>query len=172
MTNQLPCSGEPTTLQKYGTDVNTGQLFGVGDRLIRTALVDDDTYEIREIDKNTGEIERVVDTVFNESRSFFAGDNALYWHEASGARSSAILRHELNGAAEEIFTLPYSADDIYNIGIDEEDGRVLVVFGEVFNGPRDFYLSKVAEDSLRELPIEPSLFSTYTRGNGQFTFIR
>ena len=172
MTVQFPCSGEATSLQKYGTDANTGRLFGVGDRLVRVARVDDDTYEIREIDKSTGEIERVVDTVFNEYGSFFAGDDALYWREASGVNSSTILRHDLNGAAEEVISLPYSADDMYNIGIDEEDGKVFIVFAEGFDGPRHFYMYDIGNDSLEELPIDPSLFSTYTRGNGQFLFVR
>ena len=78
----------------------------------------------------------------------------------------------MSGAAEEVFALPYLAADMYNIGIDEEDGKVFVVFAEGFKGPRHFYMYDIGEDRLEELPIEPSLFSTYTRGNGQFLFVR
>ena len=172
MAERFPCSGEPTSLQRYGTDANSGRLYGVGGTLIMAARVDDDTYEIREINKSTGEIERVVDTVFNEFWRFFAGSDALYWREASGAGSSVILRHDLSGVAEELVTLPYSPDDMYNLGIDEEDGKVLIVFAEGINGPRHFYLYDLAEDSLDDLSIDPSLFSTYTRGNAQFLFVQ
>ena len=61
---------------------------------------------------------------------------------------------------------------MYNMGIDEEDGKVLIVFAEGSNGPRHFYMYDIGEDRLDELPIDPSLFSTYTRGNAQFLFVR
>ncbi|MEE8473633.1 MAG: hypothetical protein V3S82_10740 [Dehalococcoidia bacterium] len=168
MTARLPCSGAASKLLKYGAPGNTGTLKGVGGRLLRVVSKGDDRYQIREINPGNGEVASILATVTNKHRKFFAGTDALYWYEEAGSDSVFIIRYPLTGTPKAIVALPHAADDLYNIGIDEEEGKVFIVFRD---GKPHFYLYDMASASLEDLPIDSSLFSTYRMGNGQFLMI-
>ena len=170
--NQFPCRQAATTLLDNWALANAGELMAVGNHLLRVVWLEDDKYEIREINKLTGEIDRVLTTLTNKYRTFFAGTDALYWYDKSEPAGVNFIRYPLAGAAEVIFTLPWAANDLYNVGVDEEDGTIFMVFGISFDpAERYFYLFDLSNNSLADLPIDPSLFSTSIQGNGQFLFI-
>ena len=54
------------------------------------------------------------------------------------------------------------------IGVDEEEGKVFIVFRD---GESQFYLYDIASESLENLPINSSLFSPHRMRNGQFLII-
>ena len=164
---RFPCAETATTLLAFHSPSNKGKLISVGDHLLRAVFLEGDKYEIRDINKNTGEVDRVLATVSNEYQRFYAGTDALYWLERSGHGAVKIIRYLLNSTPEPIVTLPYDA--LYNIGIDEEKGKVFIVFRA--NSESYFYLYDLRSDALEQLSIDPSLFSSYSNGNGQFLFI-
>ena len=165
--SKFPCAETHSTLLEFRSPANKGKLISVGDHLLRAVFVEDDKFEIRDINKNTGEVDRVLTTVSNEYLRFYAGTDALYWLERSGPGAVKIIRYPLNSTPKPIVTLPY--DDLYNIGIDEEKGKVFIVFRA--NNEPYFYLYDLGDDDLEQLTIDPSLFSSYRDGNGQFLFI-
>ena len=71
MPARLPCSRPASQFLKYGAPGNTGTLKSVGGRLLRVVSKGDDRYEIKEINKDTGEVQSILATVTNKYRNYF-----------------------------------------------------------------------------------------------------